>query len=170
MARELLIFRHGKAEAYGTVADEARTLTKRGRKQARKMGAWLLEMDLLPELLLCSDSARTMETAAIAGHVAGILPESIQSAPFLYLAPETALLAVLAQSDAAVQRLMIVGHNPGLEGVVDYLAGHSLAEYGGHAHLKTGTLVRLSLPDDWTRLAPGCSEILDFIYPDTLTD
>lgn len=170
MAREVLIFRHGKAEAYGTVADEARALTKRGRKQARKIGAWLQKMDVLPDQVFSSDADRTMETVAIAGHAAGLLPAHIQSVPYLYLAPVTTLLAVLAQCETAFKRVMIVGHNPGLEELVEYLAGSSLVDYGGHAHIKTGTLIRLSLPDDWTRLASDCSEILDFIYPEALTD
>lgn len=59
---ELILWRHADAE--DGVPDEARRLTAKGRRQSKKMAAWLSER--LPESyrVMCSPAARARETAA----------------------------------------------------------------------------------------------------------
>jgi phosphohistidine phosphatase len=60
---------------------------------------------------------------------------------------------------------MIVGHNPGLEELVAYLAGEPMVAPAGSPALPTAGLVRLSMPGDWQRLESGCAQLLSINRP-----
>jgi phosphohistidine phosphatase SixA len=121
MSRELLILRHAKAEPLapgGT--DFERPLADKGRRQAKEVRDWLAKHKAKPARVLCSPSARTRETAALA------LPEvEPDYDPAIYEATPGTLLA-LVDTAADSGLTVLVGHNPGLEQLVTLLAeGHS---------------------------------------------
>ena len=64
MARELLVFRHGKSDWYSdAVNDFDRPLARRGRKAVKRMAFWLSDQNLLPQRILCSPAERARQTA-----------------------------------------------------------------------------------------------------------
>lgn len=76
------------------------------------MAAWI-RSKLTPERVLCSTARRTRRTVALMDDLlAGI---AIEYDDRLYLAEAETILACLAETPAAVSRVMIVGHNPGLQ-------------------------------------------------------
>ena len=65
--RQLMLLRHAKAELGGPgMTDFERPLAGRGRKAAARMGRYLAENGLAPDLVLCSPARRTRETWEIA--------------------------------------------------------------------------------------------------------
>ncbi len=108
MSKRLILIRHAKSSwdnPYGD--DHARVLNKRGRASAKALGAWLVEQGYVPDVLLCSDAARTQETAALA------LPDHkpVLLARLYHAAPQTILDMVSKQTARCVA---VIGHNPGI--------------------------------------------------------
>jgi phosphohistidine phosphatase len=54
---QLIIMRHAKSDwASGNESDFDRPLAKRGSKDANRMGSWLAEQDLSPDIIIASPS------------------------------------------------------------------------------------------------------------------
>ena len=109
--RELILLRHAKAvSAEGVSDDRARSLTDRGRREAKAAGAALTAAGIAWDAVRVSTSARTRETAALAlGEAPAPTPVFLDA---LYLAEADTIWAI-AQSTGA-DRVLIIGHNPGL--------------------------------------------------------
>ena len=63
--RQIILLRHAHAEpASGDETDLSRPLTANGAREAQAAGDWLKTHGAQPDVVLCSPSARTRETAA----------------------------------------------------------------------------------------------------------
>lgn len=116
ITRQLLLVRHAKALEDVGEGDHARPLAPRGHEQAQALSAWLSAEALVPDLALCSTAQRTRETLAA-------LPRQI-SRRFeerLYLAMPSDIIGLIEQAGDEVRRLMVIGHNPGMHGVLNLL-------------------------------------------------
>lgn len=168
MPRELLLLRHAKS-AWGTDAptDLERPLAKRGRRDAPRMGAWIREHDLVPDQVVSSPAKRAAETVDLVLAEIGLERESVVVADEVYDAAVSDLLDVLGGCPCERQRVLLVGHNPGLEDLVEHLAGRVDAPRGAKV-FPTAALAHLAMPDDWRHLRRGCAELLALIRPRTL--
>ena len=121
--KTLLLLRHAKSSwGDGDLADFDRPLNNRGRHDAPRMGQLLARHELTPDLIITSAARRaatTAELVAMAAEYAG----DIQYTNELYLADPDTFLEVARETDDSVARLMLVGHNPGIEELVAALAG-----------------------------------------------
>jgi phosphohistidine phosphatase len=159
LVRTLLILRHAKSGHDDGLPDKARTLTDRGRKAATKMGRVAREAGLVPERVLCSSAERARETWAHFGPAVGFEGE-VEYLNELYLAEPEVYLAAVAEHGADAERVMVVGHNPGLEGLVTTLTGE-------RCELPTAALVECGLEiDSWSRVGPATSgKLIRFLRP-----
>jgi phosphohistidine phosphatase len=119
--RRLILFRHAKGEAPDPTDDYGRVLAPRGRSAATGMGEWLAGQGIIPDLVVCSGSARTRETWDLAS-AAFDPPPRVKFDDAIYEAEPEALLEVIQEQEWEVQTLMLVGHNPGLELITSALA------------------------------------------------
>jgi phosphohistidine phosphatase len=139
MARQLWVLRHAEAEPHGTRSDSERRLTERGEQQARTAGIALALLDPAFESVLFSPKARARQTAELAA-------EQWEPARRELLHEHDALAAGFDGAQAldalaglgADARLLIVGHEPDLSGVVADLTG-------GRIDLKKGGLAVVRL-------------------------
>ena len=153
--RELLILRHAKS-AWDTdaPADFDRPLALRGLRASKRMGRYILETGLLPDAIVCSSATRAVQTIHGVARAARLSLESVRFRRAIYEADLSTLLDVLRECDPGAQRTMIVGHNPGLEYLLDHLAG-GVPVPGDGKLLPTAALARIELPGDWRRLERG---------------
>lgn len=114
--RTLVVLRHAKAAHIPGLADRERPLTERGRRDAHRMGETLAGLGLRPDLVLCSPSTRTRQTAELALPGADVVFE-----PDIYQAYPDELLTLIRRSDPGVRTLVLVGHNPGVHELVQGL-------------------------------------------------
>ena len=123
--RELALMRHGKS-AWGRSdqSDHERPLEPRGEKGALTMAEVLKKRSWTPGLVICSDAQRTQATAEQLKAVFSEL--TIQMAPELYLGSVHELGRVLGRCSGTLDRVLILGHNPGLEECVFHLSGSEL--------------------------------------------
>ena len=119
----LSLLRHAKSSwEDGSLEDFERPLAKRGESAAPRMGAFMAERGLAPQLVLCSTAARARQTLdLVLPHLAG--DPSVVYEDRLYLAAPSVLLARLRKVDGNISHVMIVGHDPGMHGLAVALAG-----------------------------------------------
>jgi phosphohistidine phosphatase len=125
--KTLLVLRHGKSSwSDGGLADHDRPLKKRGRKDAPKMGRALLDHGLVPDLILSSTARRARETALLVAEASGHRG-AVQLEAELYEADPAKVLEVVRRSaGGAGDRIMLVGHNPAFEALVEILTRKSV--------------------------------------------
>ena len=158
--RELIILRHAKS-AWDTdaPADFDRPLALRGLRASKRMGRYIAETGLIPDAVVCSTATRAVQTVLGVAQVARFTLRTVRFEGAIYEAGLSTLLEVLGDCDPDAHRTMIVGHNPGLEYLLDHLAG-GVPVPGDGKLLPTAALARVDLPGDWRRLERGRGKLL----------
>ena len=170
MTRELLLLRHGKSDWSTGVDDFDRPLIDRGKRSAQRVGAWLAQQDMVPDVIVTSPAERALVTAQKACKAMGYGDQGIYMDKRIYAADLDALLEVLADCPADAARIMLVGHNPGLEELLVWLASEAVPVPEDGKLLPTGTLARLQMPADWGALTAGCARLVSITRPATLPE
>jgi phosphohistidine phosphatase len=163
--KTLLLMRHAKSSWKDLkLADHERPLNNHGQIDAPFMGEVLLEKELLPQKILASSAVRAHETVdglVKASHYSG----ETEYSDALYLAePETYLAALHALPDS-IERVMVVGHNPGLVQLLQKLSGQIES-------IGAGSIAYLILPiQSWSELTnESKGELVELLRPHELQD
>jgi len=169
--RRLLLFRHAKAErSQPGMEDRARKLEERGRKDAAKIGAYMVSHGLVPDQVMTSPSARTKETWKFAS-AAFRGPLDVSESERLYDATAATILNVVKTARSGTHTLLIVGHNPGLHELAAMLvaSGDIEARERLREKLPTSGLAIIDFPlDDWGKLHAQCGRLERFVTPKSL--
>lgn len=161
MDRLLIVLRHGKSRRDLPLPDRERPLAERGKLDIPRVAGYAAEREFLPELILCSSAVRARETAELFQEETGDGAELVQVQD-LYLAGTEEILSCLGSAPADIRKLMVVGHNPGLEDLCLHLAGTEFP----HDHLPTGSLVVFALDaDNWGAISPSTTRFLELLRP-----
>lgn len=141
----LMLMRHGKSDwEAGVRNDLDRPLTGRGVTDVHKIGRWLDEHRYIPDLIVSSPAQRTRETAII---VAGELRQEVDLIRWdadIYEATRDRLLAVIRRYAEGSRCLLLIGHNPGLDSLLDWLAGSEPGRTASGKLMTTSALAVLS--------------------------
>ncbi|HVY66672.1 MAG TPA: histidine phosphatase family protein [Gammaproteobacteria bacterium] len=120
--KRLILVRHAKSSwSNDALADFERPLSARGERDAPRMGARLRNRGLRPDLILASPATRAQRTAQLVAHALECPADAIRLEPALYLATPAEILTVIGTQAAAVDQLLVVGHNPGMTELVNLL-------------------------------------------------
>lgn len=112
MAR-ITLFRHAKAEIPDLqTADIDRVLASRGRRNALRMGQFIKDRALLPDLVIVSTAARTRQTWELAASEWPDIPAVALDS--IYEASATTIMTAIEAHGGDCERVMVIGHNPGL--------------------------------------------------------
>lgn len=171
---DLLLLRHAKS-SWGdpTLPDHQRSLTKRGTKAASRMGRYIVDNNLQPDLILCSDAVRARATLAlVVSFFDDPLPDTV-TASDLYLAEPNAILRVIEANAANAGRILVVGHNPGLQALALSLTGSSKRRDLQQMAMKfpTAALAHLRFDtSDWSEITTASATLQAYAMPRALTD
>ncbi len=161
MQKELLIIRHAKAKEMKVgQADFDRKLSKKGISHAHMMSQILTELSIIPDKIYSSPARRTTMTAEIFAENLNYPQDQLIFDKNIYEAGVSTLLEIVNQMDEAARLTCLVGHNPGLTLLADYLcdSGVEFIPTCGMAYLKfevdswqavsqtTGNLIWLKTP------------------------
>ena len=125
MPRTLVLLRHSKSDWNEPVDDLDRPLNPRGRRQATEAGQWLAAQNLPIELAMVSPARRTRETWERASAEAGTeVPVRVEEAAYTF--DGTELFALVRGLDPSLKTVVLVGHNPALEDLIDLLTGEQV--------------------------------------------
>ena len=144
--KTLLVQRHAKSSwKHPEGSDHDRPLNKRGRRDAPRMGRFVAAQGLRPDVIVASTARRARRTAEEVARHAGC-EGAVQLDRRLYLASPDEIVDVVRGVAGGARRVMVVGHNPGLEDLVARLAGR-------RETLPTAALAALRLSiRSWTEL------------------
>ena len=154
---QLFLLRHadaGDPEAW-TGDDDERPLTRKGRRQSKRLGKFLADMGARPGLIVSSPKVRARETAQLVAKALKMkvrIDERLGSD--LGLGALDSLLADLGEP-----RPMLVGHDPDFSALVAILCGAS------REPMKKGGLARIDLQPP---LQPGAGVLRWLVPPDLI--
>ena len=162
--RRLLLLRHAKSSWDDpSLADHDRPLAPRGRKAAKRIGAYLRSEQIEVALVLCSSARRARETVERVDP-----PGKVVIEPALYGASASQLLTRVHRLPDDLYCVMLVGHNPALEDLTSALAQPGTELTGDK--FPTGALATLAFSGLWPALAPGEAALTAFVRPRELVD
>jgi len=123
----LYIMRHAKSDWSGPqISDFDRPINKRGTRNAIRIGGWMNENNHTPQKIISSPALRAKETIElVTEQISKFNLEDLTYEDELYLAGFTQLIEFINTYKDKVQSLMLVGHNPGIENLVNYLCDKS---------------------------------------------
>ncbi|MCA9951024.1 MAG: histidine phosphatase family protein [Anaerolineales bacterium] len=121
--KTLLILRHAKSSWDNMyLSDFERPLSKRGKDDAPRMGEVLRREELVPDLIISSAAKRAVATAQLAARACEYENEITFTRDFYHADPDS-YIEVLSEVDDEVASVMVVGHNPGIEELVEQISG-----------------------------------------------
>ena len=123
----LYIVRHAKAEDRATfMADHDRRLTSEGIMAAARMGRYLRGKGVKPDAVVSSTAPRAADTARVLAEQLGNDPAQIRLDGALFDGGPKAYLAVVNALPSEVESVMIVGHNPDVSYLAEFLTHQSI--------------------------------------------
>ncbi|HEX6383989.1 MAG TPA: histidine phosphatase family protein [Anaerolineae bacterium] len=163
--KTLLILRHAKSSwDNANLSDHDRPLNERGQRDAPRMGRLLRDRELVPDLIITSTAERALATAEAVALASDYDGEIKYTRRFYHADPET-YLEVLQTVPNKYERVMIVGHNPGMEELVEQLTGQA-------ERLTTANIAHVELPvSSWKELMDETEgELIDLWRPKELKE
>lgn len=166
--KTLILLRHAKSSWDDPVTrDFDRPLNPRGRRAAQTIGRELRVLGLGFDSVLASPAARVVETLAGVGEGYGAPLRPVYD-DRIYLASPSTLLELVRAADDDVDRLLVVGHNPGLERLAMLLTredGNGLRRELDKKY-PTAAVVEIRLPvERWRDVGEGDGHLECFIRP-----
>lgn len=169
MAKTILLLRHAKSSwSSPGLQDFDRPLNQRGREAAPRMGRYMKEQGLVPDVVLCSAACRALQTWEL---VAESLDADCQVKQLrgLYLASAKQLLDALRRTPDLADSVLLIGHNPGMERLASALSGsgsdpEALARLGEKFPTSALTELRFEA-ESWRDLAEGSGKLIRFVIP-----
>ena len=123
--KTLLLLRHAKSDWDNPdLKDFERPLNKRGLKAAPAVGSFLREQKVMPHLILSSPAERARQTTLLVMESARLTAD-LRYDERIYEASLERLMEVLSQIEDTADVIMLVGHNPGLEALLEHLTGEA---------------------------------------------
>jgi phosphohistidine phosphatase len=166
--KRLILLRHAKsAWDNPSLADFERPLSSRGRKAAPLVGAYLGRRNLVPGLVLTSSAKRAIETLDLvsAGWQAKPTVRKLKS---LYLAMPREMLRRVQAIGKEPDCIMLVGHNPGIADLANWLCSHGKAEQRANLSRKFPTAAVAVIEfdvEDWGDVDAETGHLIDFATP-----
>ena len=166
--KTLTLLRHAKSSWDDTVQrDFDRPLNAKGRRAAAAVGRHLRGEGVAFDHLVASPALRVAETLDGFASGYGALPEVVEDRR-IYLASAPMLLEVIHSLPASATRVLLIGHNPGLEDLVLTLVPDEPGAYRDAVEEKypTASVAELRFSaDDWAAVDAGAGELTRFVRP-----
>ena len=157
LQRRLVLLRHAKSAWPDGVPDHERPLTDRGRRDATAAGQWLrAHVDRL-DAVVCSPAQRARETWAL---VAAELTDPPEAAvdDDVYGAPPDVLADVVEALPDGAATALLIGHNPGMQEVVELLGGKAV-------EMRTASVAVLTWTGEWSDATAYAAELAEHTTP-----
>lgn len=170
-ANRLILMRHAKSEWFSGVRDDfLRPLNERGVADAERMGRWLAEAGYVPGSVLSSPAVRTRETVALVGRGLGVaLAQRTVWVEGLYHSTIDSICDALV-GHGHDNDVMVVGHNPGLEELLDWLLPDSERDESFNKVFPTAGVYVLDCSVPLTALERGSARAVQHQRPKLLSE
>lgn len=170
--KRLYLLRHVKSSWDDpSLPDFDRPLSKRGRRAGTAMGRHMADNGLLPSVVLSSTARRARDTWRQVSAEWNEPPKP-RFDDRLYMADPGTMLDLLAELPDDADRVMMIGHNPGMAALALELAATTRTATLARMRTKypTGGLAIFDLAiERWPAIAPHCGKLIDFVTPRDVT-
>ena len=161
----ILLLRHAKSSWKDVnLSDHDRPLNKRGKLTAPIMGQRLAKKKHQPELVISSTAKRALDTAYIVSNEILFNKDNIEARSDLFHAWPHDICEVLSLCDKSINKLMLVGHNPGVT-----MFANQLLNSNKFDNIPTAGLVTISIAiNDWQEILKPenkTCQLVDYDYP-----
>ena len=155
--KKIFVLRHAKSSwSDFSLKDFDRPLSTRGIQDAELMGNYFKAKKIGLDVLISSPSKRTKETL---DHFFSSNIPKIEYEKSLYHAHLEDILEVITSSLEDINTIMIVGHNPSMHEVTEFLSGDFLPKY------PTCGLATLTYEGEWKDVRANSCELDSFKMP-----
>lgn len=144
--KKVFLMRHAKSSwKDANIPDHDRPLKKKGEKDVKTMAKMLKHKKYSPDFILCSSAERAKQTAVLFKE-ASSFEGKLEYSDKLYMAEVPDLISALKNVPPKTKSVMIIGHNPGLEALLQTLTGKVET-------LPTSSIAYISIPiEEWSEL------------------
>ncbi len=164
--KQLFLLRHCKSDWSASMQrDYDRPLNERGKSDAPLVCSFINSVISFPETKVAvSPAVRTRQTVApLIKPWTDERKNKIDFNESLYESGLNEYLKVIRQTPDSAENLLIVGHNPAISDVVEFLvSGHRLDEL---VHVSTGTLIALDLNVSSWKQTNADNAVIRFMIP-----
>ncbi len=159
--KTIYLIRHAKSDwGVANLSDFDRPLNNRGKRDAPFMGKQLKELGILPDTIIASPAKRALQTINSICIEIDFPFSKVEFIDSIYHSPVKNLTTVLNGLSNKYNTAFLVGHNPGLTELSDYLTEDYLD------NISTCGIVKIELEiDDWNEIIQGIGIKKFFIYP-----
>lgn len=159
MAKKLFLVRHAKTEEGSfDKRDFDRVLTNRGLQDATRLGKYFNSSNTKPDQILSSDAARAYATTELIASQVGYEISRIHVNHEIYEASVRTLFQLVSDLKDEWDSVMIVGHNPPINYLAEYLTG---ADIG---HMYTGSCAVIVFESDsWTEITQDSGSLDEYV-------
>jgi phosphohistidine phosphatase len=159
--KTLYLVRHAKSSwQYPDLDDFERPLNKRGRQNAALIGDRLKKSKVTADLIMSSPATRAAMTARIIAAKIVYPLARIRYSEAIYEASDHALLHIIKRLDKSLHRAMIVGHNPALNELANYVGDQAIS------NIPTCGICCLELDiSSWASMGEHCGQLKFFEFP-----
>lgn len=160
MSRKIYLIRHSYAEDSRGKKDFDRKLTLEGQSTVRALGRHLINQNFDPDIILCSSSVRTVETAVNLVEELEMNEGAVEYLNVIYNASVRELLEVLNAISNDHKSVAIIGHNPTITFFGEYLSGSIIGnmEPSGIVTIKVDKL-------KWSEISQGTGIFEGYYHP-----
>jgi phosphohistidine phosphatase len=163
--KTLCLVRHAKSSwKYPDLDDFERPLNRRGRESLILMGEFLKKIGLAPDLIISSPATRAAMTARIISDMINYPLDKILYSESIYLSDEDVLLRVIQDMNDDVKEAMLIGHNPALTDLGNYMSEQQIS------NIPTCGIFCVELDiSSWLKTGERCGRLKFFESPESLT-
>ncbi|MEO9873022.1 SixA phosphatase family protein [Ekhidna sp.] len=160
MNKKLYLIRHSYAEDSNGKKDFDRNLTLEGQSTVRALGRYLINESFNPDIILCSSSQRTTETAINLVEELEINEQIIDYQDVIYNASVREILSVLTNVDESHKEVAIIGHNPTITYFGEYLTGANIG------NMQPSGVVRIRFERlNWSEISQNLGIFESYYHP-----
>ncbi len=160
MNRLLYLIRHSYAEESRGKTDKQRSLTLEGQSTVRSLGRHLINEKFNPDVILCSDSERTRETAINLVEELEMTEQTIKYSSVIYEASVRELLQLINEQPNSNKEVAVIGHNPTITFFGEFLTNASIG------NMQPSSIVKIRFESTkWSEISQGTGIFVSYYHP-----
>lgn len=164
MTKTLFIARHAQAaEKQSGENDIDRVLNSKGLQNSTRMGINFMNKEVQFDIIISSPAIRARTTASLIAEQIKYDTSKVHINPEIYEASTRTLLQVINQFKNEWDTVLLVGHNPAISYLAEYLSKSEIGD------MTTCGVVSITFDfDQWEMVSEGTGKLNSYEYPDLL--
>jgi phosphohistidine phosphatase len=159
--KTLHLIRHAKAEQSDiSIKDFYRALTSKGMMDAARMARSMADGGAKPDAIISSPAERTTRTAEIFADQLKFDSEKVEYHDDLFNGRLQEYLAIINEIDNSKNEAILVGHNPNISYIAEYLTGADIGD------VPTSGIVTIQFEGKtWAEISKKSGKLIAYVSP-----